>query len=171
MKTLLRISLALLLLGGVVPNGFAASEIEYNEGLSVDAVSDIRKFRRVRNTDDASTSLVNGDVVVYDVRSATNTSLENRWSVTTTTLAADTRVAGVMAESVAPNRYGNMQVYGIHSAVRTTGDVVPHGTQKLETSTTAGRARAVNSASRAPLGAPLEAGTGTDTVHAQIDLD
>lgn len=168
---------AALLVGvcGAGPVWADAVEV-YDEGHSVELGDDIRGLIRVRNDDEVGTTLVNGDVVIWAIRSLTNTSLDNRWSVSTTTIAADPRVAGVFTgdvneNSVAVGRYGYLQTHGIHSAVRTTGPIEPESTV-LETSTTRGRAQGTGSASRGQVARPMDrVGSGTGTAHAVVTVE
>lgn len=142
-----------------------------SEGLTIAGDDDFRKRIRVRNTDDADTDLVNGDVVIWDIRSATNSSLDNRWSVTTTTVAADPRVAGVATEAITQGTRGWIQTYGIHTAARVTGTINPAGTI-LETSTTRGRGQPTGSASLGQYGKPLERNaSGNAAIQVFVDTD
>lgn len=70
-------------------------------------------YVRVKNN--SSTTLTNGDVVVWD------TTDNDGISVTTTNTPGNARVAGVIAETIPAGGYGAMQVYGFHPAVKVDG--------------------------------------------------
>lgn len=95
-------------------------------------------FVAVYNAD--STALANGDICTWKtgLTEATGAGLHILQSTTT---AAMITVAGVAIGEIKIGAYGIIQVYGIHSAVKTTGTVTA-GTHSVITSTTAGTGKA-----------------------------
>jgi hypothetical protein len=171
MKKMLMLLLALALLGGVGAQVWAESRIIYSDGSSLDNEDDLRRYQYVRNTDQVAGAFDNGDVVIWDIRSATNTSLDNRWSVTTTTVAAHPLRAGVIAQAIDNGERGWMQTYGLHQDTDATGTISPE--TQLETSATRGTGRPASTTSNATYGTPVGYnGSGaTETLDVFINTD
>lgn len=94
---------------GITDSGTLTTVEDDNEGITI---TDIKMFRYVKNTSGAQT--VAGDVVILKAVAAGN-------EITTTTTEGDQRVFGMVAETIADNAFGYVQVKGKTTALKVDG--------------------------------------------------
>lgn len=122
---------------------------------AVPADSQDAVYVRVKNN--SGSTLTNGDVVIWDPTD------NDGISVTTTTTASSTRVAGVIAETIPAGGYGKMQVYGYHPAVKVDGGTTDVAANSVLGTGSAARYAFTTTTAGATLGVALEAVTTLGT--------